>query len=92
MWVGIRNLAKGYKYAEQAGFAGQFQHWEDSLYYVDPDHPLYFDVNNSNTFARYLLKQSKIAFVEMLPEEHPGRLFPKDGPYPWPKAPPPVPD
>jgi len=70
MWTKILLLAKGYKYAEQDGFAGSFKNWPNSRYDLGDD------ANNSNTYARYIVEEAGMEMHE-LRGQHPGRLSPQ---------------
>jgi len=69
-WDVVVAKASSYEYGEQDGFGGNFANWPNSEYKIGDD------VNNSNTFAREILKRSGLFYME-LPGAHPGRFSPK---------------
>jgi hypothetical protein len=68
-WDRAISLAKVYPYAEQNGFNGNFRNWPSSIYLIGNN------VNNSNTFVRYLVKGMGLEMTEMT-GSHPGRNSP----------------
>jgi hypothetical protein len=98
-WALMKKVAKTYRYAEQAPASGpvtQCLNWPNSYYAVSPY------ANNSNTFARHLLRVGGLSFEEMggIRRFHPGAEIPisrsyefsntpwRDGETPPPKPPP----
>ncbi|WP_152622493.1 hypothetical protein [Archangium violaceum] len=66
-WQSAMNFARGYKYAEQNGFNGNFKNWPNSVYIIGDD------TNNSNTFVRLLVASLGLPMKEMN-GFHPGRV------------------
>ncbi len=86
-WAKALGAAKSYGFAEQKGFDGEFQNWPNSRYEIYT----FDEVNNSNTFVRWLVDTIGLTMSEMT-GPHPGRMQPvveKDyqySPKPWPKG------
>lgn len=90
-WAMALRLARQYRFAEQAGFDGNFKNWPNSIYIISTT------ATNSNTFIRHLVNSLGLD-MRGLSGSHPGSDTPSPPsqeysptPTPWRQGTPPPP-